>query len=267
MRNDTELVSHLCILLVGEDLDDYIYAWMRQDLPGLPADSDPAAHAWRGALLRCLVSAHLYLQSDRSADSALLAFFKGVEFVVGARQRKHTESRTDIAARSISLWPGEVLLDKHSGSGYFPRTDTRLYDQFFAFTASNKVKLGGKALTLARAQLHHPSKPDPQPTLAFLRAFSSDTEKIMPTKTGERSSFGVFYLDTSHALISRGQVVDGQWVLSSMRELYSASEIARIERIRKLPPPFDFTGRSSKNTVASRTSDRPLRNKTGGRRQ
>lgn len=239
--NDFQTQFRLCYVVAAEGLDDFIVNWLKI---GLPEDVIGTVDAkgqgvWRGRLLRNLVQAHLMLSYDRSADRALqLLFATRNEWELAAtafnqQRRANNGSATSIPPfLSLSFFPACQEISGKLPTGAYPRTSSQLFDRFIA----THRQLRGRTLrrnryddlTDARLHLFHPSKPDANPVVTYMRRMFGDksTEEARALLPAEPiSSRVVYYHSFKKAVIvarANGNLEDATWLECKVEELFTA---------------------------------------------
>ncbi|KAK4952140.1 hypothetical protein LTR10_010060 [Elasticomyces elasticus] len=157
---DMKFIDNLSYFAVAADLSPSLLKWAAQPFPGTEQLEDNE-YRWRGAVVRTVIRAHLILDCAATANDALKEFLDLADRLPEARK---IDKRSPLA--SISLWPSQCELSKCLSTGFYPRTDAKLYDRFIDHCKQDRRT---DNLSLATLSIHHPSKPDLAPTLGYIR--------------------------------------------------------------------------------------------------
>ena len=190
---DHETKFVICYLAIAERLEDYIVQWLEIDDSPSYAEhlSADGVHTWRGPLLRGLVAAHLFLDSDRSADAALRCFFHALENKLKAksafsRSAEHHPHPYPSPLVYMSTWPATIKLSAALGSGWYPNTYVSLYDRFVEFKRTVAIE----KYAVAKLRLWHPRSPNADEALQFIldiytnRPIAEVARSLPPTTNG-----------------------------------------------------------------------------------
>lgn len=168
---DEYLAQCLCYFGVLDGIQHLLVDWLvvhaeSADSECMKLTSRP--HAWRGFLLRAIISALFSHDSANSADAALRCFFTIEE------QRKASLSsagKHEIPPVTFRLTAATVKIICELVRGHCPNTDPALYDRFATFYQDyNGDRAEVRPLRLAALSLYHPTRPSATATVDFMRS-------------------------------------------------------------------------------------------------
>jgi len=236
----------LCEYAYHQGLETYISDWIAAEVPehneshyqcSIPAE------AWRGMLLRSLVSARLSCAADNSADTA-------IELLLVMAQKK---SETKLAFRAwistnssklptsgvrfLSILPAVVSITSALCSEKSTATSSELFDQFFEVQnhANFKVTPFERDYNNATLAQWHPTRPNPDFMLDFLRTHYVDeggklSMKNAPKDAKSYSSLRASLVRTQTLLKGLERSTDLQYVAQKSEEIFGTANTIRYVR-------------------------------------
>ncbi|PPJ59938.1 hypothetical protein CBER1_10690 [Cercospora berteroae] len=188
MTHDDEARAQLCYFALTEGCEYMLHDRVTGPLPENMAhwtnplepsgDSTLADVRWRSFLIRCMVRAHLMHDTGQSADGAIASFSRIDKAVWAGKIRFREERRLEPnkpypALTRISILPALMCPNSELLTGRYGRTNSKLWDNFVwrtteSINTRNPRKTIADDFILAGLALHHPSRPNAEPALAFL---------------------------------------------------------------------------------------------------
>lgn len=238
----------LCYFAVAEDLGDYIYDWLKCDIPfaeGLHM-SDYERIIWRGLLFRNLIKAHLAHARGAPADAALSLFYGFIDIrrqawlPFGLTKRGSTPEEAGLPQwLTMSEWPASYELSQSLGKGTHPRTDAALYDRFLNHLEWRHQKGTSlmQEISIARLHLYHPVHPSAQSALIFLRRLFEDktlkqVRALLPNDPGGLNVLRYTIAIAAQVAANNGAHDDAAWLARKKSELFPISEFHRVKAER-----------------------------------
>lgn len=178
--NENLVFDSLCHILVTEGHQRYIVELLKLDEPA-HVQLHPA---WRGLLLRNLLSAQYNSTIGLSADPMLKTFFEIREEVLQARRKIDSRKGSHDSYGLTSLWPVTLESSGVLASGTWPETTRSDYLAFVdIFCEVARTKGVDVEWARARMMLHVPEAPEPQPIIGLLKdAFEGLDDRAARTK-------------------------------------------------------------------------------------
>ena len=234
MHQDIMFLTTLVYYLVAEELDEFVVGWIKAELPAGVSSmfSEDSVDRWRGQLLRALIGAHLDLAFGGSADRALQALFRVRDGVTETRKAMgQLRDRPRHGFGYTSLWPAIIRVNRAIFESKMHATDPRLFERFLDLVLSKNVKSRGVAKAdVAMLRLRHPTKPDPDPYLTFLRKHIGDGPwvwTLLPSWTNgvNAKTKLLLCMETIIKLLGAlGRQADLDWVIDGKDQLLAGAE-------------------------------------------
>lgn len=212
-----DFTKHLCFFLLAEGREHHVWEMLEHgELPYAPRHK---VHAWRGILFRSLLSAKILIghHLHQSIDDAISAFF--------VLQEKKTLGDAILATLHTSKYPAEVEILKGMQSPLSAKTNPVLWDMFCdAYTEPTLRVRFGHARRIAMMHLFHPTSPNPEPVLDYIREHFPTDNHSFPGRDSKRDA-------TQFALAMWPQVVR---VLDSQRRKQDMEWLSRTRVLHNL---------------------------------
>ena len=212
---DARFSQALMEYLVAGELQEVCWKWIQRAFQAIPqylVANDPIQHKGLrrdivGPLYHLIRAEALGSTGDVSLDCAYLSMSRAVGYLKGH--------------------PVSLLQDLLSGPGWFlihetiqlhserPPPTPSAFDSFFSLIPVLS-KEPGPAYQLAYLSLLHPSRPSPEPSLAFLRQLNPGFSLTHVRDHG----YVQLGLDTAKFLLENGRYGEAEWVMEFLRENY-----------------------------------------------
>ena len=230
------LINLMVRNVIEEGYEEYLWEWLKLDVtygtqvlpPKFSNTRSTKAkifpYRWKDFLLRSIVAAKLDVADDRSADSALDAYFRAIDL---REELAKSLSPTDFPIGSA----GQLLESAFKRVPVQRRTtDNERYDRFIDSLRIYNEETHIVDFKRAMLYLFHPREPSPRPVLEVLRRIMGPTPDPQETKILSRFAkpkdrkselfhFEIL-IDAAHQLQKGQQMQDADWVLDKIRDLY-----------------------------------------------
>lgn len=210
---DVQFGRVLFEFMVAEGLQEAIWPWIKkafQDIPSLALLEPPAYEQARKDIvnpLRYLVSAEC--SPGESLDAAYNCMSRATGYLKGLRAS---------TMRTVLGPPGLLLLKESAADrGDRPPPSEIAFESFLSLVP---VMTGRYIdLHLARLSLLHPTKPDPELALNFLRTL--DSSRVAEAPRSRHNAYHVeLGLDAAKYLLENGRFTEADWVMKHLSTLY-----------------------------------------------
>ncbi|KAK4611813.1 hypothetical protein CLAFUW4_12697 [Fulvia fulva] len=170
---DNHALFSLSGFSIYENLHDLVLEWARAHVPIEQSEQFLGPdNVWRGYLVRSMLSALNACETGNSADQVLETFFKVKDW-----KRAALTEQPPGPAMPIGLRPAMFEIFNALTSGVKARTSPALYDRFQRFCLDqiilghtrNGLQRNQVSLAMARLALHHPTRPDVDPAIDYIR--------------------------------------------------------------------------------------------------
>lgn len=201
------------------------------------SSEDGRAHAWRGDLFHRIIKAILWHDTEKKADHAIRVYLKVVEkkFKLKDQTSPQALAKDYPPLALMNDATAAVVLKKELCTGFYPRTNSQLYEAFLKRFKGSRRELRRerhRELYIAFLAMYHPANPDPALALFFMKDAQGKADGPIP-----RGSFSIsdaaltrFLNRTQQLLLNQGRTQDAAWV---------AEQKVQLQR-QWSPPPFNF---------------------------
>ena len=211
---DAPFATVLMEYIVAEGLQEIVWKWIKRAFRSIPrywTIRDPILHkATRREIIGPL---YLLVRAETSESTSLDAAYMCLSRAAG-----YLKGTTIPQMRDLLVAPGWFLVHEATKlNSERPPPSPSAFESFFSLVPILSKR---PFCQLAHLSLYHPSKPNADPALAFLREgqyvdSSSSIRRSIHTDTIHLS------LDTARFLLEREQYDDAQWVMDFLRDKYS----------------------------------------------
>lgn len=214
-------------------------------------------HHWRSAWVRHIIRAHLLLDANASADSAI-DFFMKVRYARDELLQTSVPSNTLANTRQMSLRPPLVELGKALASGRFPNTHTSKYDfivDFHLRYLGREADRDSRDYAQARMHLQHPTKPCFENILQYLREkfggkTAEEARRLLPIRERAIRTIRIALRDAQRLAKSAGNTETEAWLRQMHNTLFGSPS-------SRHPPSRSTIMRSVLDPAQQRSVERP----------
>ena len=206
VANDNSAFSATLIeFLVAEQLQEYIWPWIRRSFLNAQAEGLGKAKAARhGALMQLVVKE---VEITQSLDVAIATLHRATQLL---------EEFPDKLRRDLLSPPGHYLLKRVIFDATCPPPSESAFETFVNLVPVIKEASTMSKIYMAQLSLKHPSRPEPSLALDLLRSF--DKKGALETMTvAQRPSYIQLGLETAKLLLENDQGADAAWVLDHLQ--------------------------------------------------
>jgi hypothetical protein len=209
---DVQFGRLLFEFMVAEGLQEAIWPWIKKAFQGIPSLAllePPAYEQARKDIvnpLRYLVSAEC--SPGESLDAAYTCMSRATGYLKGLRAS---------TIRRVLSGPGAFLLKESAADrGDRPPPSETAFESFLSLVP---VMTRDIDLHLARLALLHPTKPNPELALNFLRAL--DSSRVAEAQMSRHNAYHVeLGLDAAKFLLENSRFTEAEWVMKHLSTLY-----------------------------------------------
>jgi hypothetical protein len=209
---DVQFGRVLFEFMVAEGLQEAIWPWIKKAFQDIPSLALLEPHAYEQARtdivnpLKYLVSAEC--SPGESLDAAYTCMSRATGYLKGLKAS---------TIRQVLGSPGIFLLKQSAADrGDRPPPSETAFESFLSLVP---VMTRHIDLHLAQLALLHPTKPDPELALNFLRAL--DSSRVAEPQMFRRNAYHVeLGLDAAKYLLENGRFTEAEWVMEHLSSLY-----------------------------------------------
>jgi hypothetical protein len=205
--------------LVAEGLQPVIWTWLETLFSRISSGSTELATA--SPVKDATRLLHHLVRAETSGSVSLDVAFRSLEMAKDMLSGLRCELRPVLKKAGLYLYRETVL--RHASH---PASSPEMFDLFLSIVPKFSVH---KKITLSHLLLHHPTKPDAEPALKYLKkgkeltstAPDPEAERVdIKAKDSRDGRIISLALDTAGFLLERDQHSKAQWVMNFLQERY-----------------------------------------------